>query len=47
MGRRRILPSRDPPVRAVTGAQCPPESQRRSPPTLQTVVQECPIEYLA
>jgi hypothetical protein len=30
MGRRRILPSRDPPVRAGTVAQCRPEPRRRS-----------------
>jgi hypothetical protein len=28
MGRRRILPSRDPPVRAGTVAQCRPEPRR-------------------
>jgi hypothetical protein len=30
MGRRRMLPSRDPPVRADTVAQCRPEPRRRS-----------------
>ena len=29
MGRRRMLPSRDPPVRAGTVAQCRPEPRRR------------------
>ena len=30
MGRRRMLPSRDTPVRAATVPQCPPKPRRRN-----------------